>query len=72
MYKRQISGIGGGGNNNTTFAFWERIFVPAAVCFGFFGGVLYVFLMYSCSKSFRELESAIKNYSGGLGAKLSF
>ena len=32
--------------------------------------------MYSCSKSFRELKSAITNqmcfYLGGLGAKLSF
>ena len=28
--------------------------------FGFFGGVLHVFMMYSCSKSFRELKNAIK------------
>ena len=28
--------------------------------FGFFGGFLHVFLMYSCSKTFRELKSAIK------------
>ena len=40
---------------------------------GLFGGFLHVFLMYSSSKSFRELKSAIKNqfflYLGGLGAK---
>ena len=74
VYIRQVS-VGRGGNN-LTFAFWGRILVPAAVFFGFFGGFLHVFFMYSCSKSFRELKSAIKNqfflYLGGLGAKLSF
>ena len=65
------------GGDNRTFAFWGRILVHAAGFFlAFFGGVLHVFMIYSCSKSFRELKNAIKNqfflYIGGLGAKLSF
>ena len=75
MYNRQEFAIGGGGNNRT-FAFRGIILVQAAVFFGIFKGFLHVFLMYSCSKSFRELKIAIKNqfffYLGGLGAKLSF
>ena len=73
MYKRQVSAIGGGGNNNRTFAFLGKNISTCTVFFGFFGGFLHVFLMYSSSKSFRELKSAIKNhfflYLGGLGAK---
>ena len=58
-------------------SFWGRILCSTCSCvFGFFGGFWHVFLMYSCSKSFRELKNAIKNqfflYLGGLGAKLRF
>ena len=45
-----------------------------ACVFGVFGVFLQIFLMYSCSKSFRELKNAIKNqfflFLGGLVAKL--
>ena len=58
------------------FCFLGKNISTCSCVFGFFGGFLHVFLMYSCSKSFRELKSAIKNqfflYLGGLGAKLSF
>ena len=62
VYKASFRDEGGG--NNRTFAFWGRILVPALFFFGFFGGFLRVFLMYSSIKSFRELKSAIKiNFS---------
>ena len=74
VYKRQVSPRRGGGNDRT-FAFWGRILVLSPV-FLVFLEVFCIFFMYSCSKSFRELKSAIKNqfflYLGGLGAKLSF
>ena len=42
----------------------------------FFLGFLHVFMMYSCSKSFRELKNAIKNsfflYLRGLGGQIKF
>ena len=42
--------------------------------FGFFGGFLHVFLMYSCSKSSKELKSAIKKIIfplfGGSGGQI--
>ena len=75
VYKRQVSGMGEGGNNRS-FAFWGRILVLAALFLAFLEGFCTFFLMYFSSKSFRELKSAIKNqfflYLGGLGAKLSF
>ena len=43
MYKRQVSGRKGGGDNRT-FAFWGRILVPAAVFLAFWEGFCMFFL----------------------------
>ena len=73
MYILHVSAIGG---EYSDFCFFGKNISTSSCVFGFFGGFLDVFLMYSSSKSFRELKSAIKNqfflYLGGLGAKLSF
>ena len=73
MYKRQVSGRRG---NIRIFRFMGENISSCSCGFGFFGGFLHVFMMYSCRKSFRELKNAKINpfflYLGGLGAKLSF
>ena len=42
--------------------------------FGVLGGFLHIFLMYSCSTSFRELKSAIKNqfFLFSIGGQIKF